>query len=187
MEPDSILVEKAKKGDANSFEILVIKYQRRIFNLIFRLTNEPDIVEDIAQEVFIKAYKALKDFKGKSSFSTWIYRITVNTCLNHIKSNKRNLYKSLEDDSYEEGYDTASHNLMNTEHVIERHELSKKIEEAINSLNQEQKAIIVLRDIEGFSYEDIGRILDCPTGTVRSRLFRARKELKSILENYIEV
>lgn len=183
---DEILIEKCKRGDTNSFEILVLKYQRRIFNLIFRLTNELEVVEDIAQEVFLKAYNAINDFKGKSSFSTWIYRIAVNTSLNYIKSNKRHQHKSLDDDPPEK-YNLISNNLSDIELFIERQELSKKIEEAIGSLNHEQKTIFVLRDVEGLSYEEIGKILDCPSGTVRSRLFRARRELRSKLENYIKV
>jgi len=184
---DNILIEKCKRGDTNSFEILVLKYQRRIFNLIFRLTNEPDIVEDIAQEVFLRAYNAINDFKGKSSFSTWIYRITVNTCFNYIKSKRRHQYENLETNEPLEKYTLTSNNLTDTELLIERHELSKKIKEAIGSLNHEQRTIFVLRDVEGLSYEEIGKILDCPSGTVRSRLFRARRELRTKLENYIKV
>jgi len=186
VESDGVLVEKCRKGDINAFELLVLKYQRRVFNLIYRLTGDNEMVEDIAQEVFLKAYKSLDSFQGKSSFYTWLYRIAINTSFNHIKSNKENQFKVLESDSGgDKIYDNAE-NILDTEQLIEQHELSKKIEEAINSLNDEQKTIIVLRDVEGLSYDEIGKIIGCPSGTVRSRLFRARKELKTKLENYIE-
>jgi RNA polymerase sigma-70 factor (ECF subfamily) len=185
VESDGVLVEKCRKGDINAFELLVLKYQRRIFNLIYRLTGDNEMVEDIAQEVFLKAYKSLDSFHGKSSFYTWLYRIAINTSFNHIKSNKENQFKILASDS--EGDKIYSvENILDTEQLLEQHELSKKINDAINSLNEEQKTIIVLRDVEGLSYDEIGKIIGCPSGTVRSRLFRARKELKTKLENYIE-
>lgn len=187
MEPDGVLVDRCKKGDVNSFELLVLKYQRKIFSIIYRLTNDPEDVEDIAQEVFLKAYKALDNFKGKSSFYTWIYRIAVNTCFNYKKTKKENQYQNLESDSESDKFFNAAENLLETDQLIERQELSKKINEAINSLSEEQRTIIILRDVEGVSYDEIGKILGCPSGTVRSRLFRARQELKTKLENYIEV
>ena len=116
MESDGVLVEKCRKGDINSFELLVLKYQRRIFNLIYRLTGDNEIVEDIAQDVFLKAYKSLDSFQGKSSFYTWLYRIAINTSFNHIKSNKENQFKAIESDS---GRDTI---YDNAENILEQEE-----------------------------------------------------------------
>jgi len=189
MESDEKLVARCLKGDKDAYESLVRKYQQRIFNIIYRITGSDDEVEDIAQEVFLKIFKSLETFREASSFFTWIYRMTVNACFNRIR--KRNPALSLDDPDLvgfverkklgeeEEG--------QNPEYLMETGELSSAIRRAIDSLPPDYKAVIILRDIEGLSYQEIAEVLERPVGTVMSRLYRARKELKERLAPYLGI
>lgn len=186
---DKELVEKAKCGDHEAFKLLVLKYQQRIMNLVVRFVHNVSDAEDITQEVFIKAYRALPKFRGDSAFYTWIYRIAANTAKNHLVVKFREPRKFAKDiDEMEQtgDSDTLKDN-QTPEHLLLRDEIQKVITEAIDALPESLKIAITLREIEGLSYKDIAKVMGCPIGTVRSRIFRARKdidkELKPLLEN----
>ena len=177
---DQQLVERAQRGDKRAFELLVIKYQRKLARLLGRLIRDPAEVEDVAQEAFIKAYRALPAFRGDSAFYTWLYRIGINTAKNYLVAMGRRAptvttYDSEEAESFENGTQLRD---MNTP---ENELMSKQIAETVNagmaSLPDELRTAITLREIEGLSYEDIAQIMNCPIGTVRSRIFRAREAI----------
>ena len=185
---DKQLVERVQHGDKKAFDLLVLKYQQRIINLVSRFVYSPSDAQDIAQEAFIKAYRALPNFRGESAFYTWMYRIAVNTAKNHLAVKSRRPLESAQDiDDVEqiEGDNTLRHQ-ETPEHLLLRDEIQETILNSIEALPEDLKAAITLREVEGLSYEDISRAMDCPIGTVRSRIFRAReaidKELKPLLE-----
>lgn len=184
---DSDLVNSFKEGNTIAFERLVIKYQDRIFNLCFRFLGNRQEAEDIAQEIFIKVFKALKRFRSESSFYTWIYRITINTCKNRIKSldyrrSKKNITL---DDERDPKYNSESFTSgvdSNPDQIIEKKERIKLIQNAIKDLTYDHRAVIILRDIEGFTYEEISEITGHKLGTVKSKLSRARNDLREKLK-----
>ncbi len=185
---DKQLVERVQHGDKKAFDLLVLKYQQRIINLVSRFVYSPSDAQDIAQEAFIKAYRALPNFRGESAFYTWMYRIAVNTAKNHLAVKSRRPLESAQDiDDVEqiEGNSTLRHQ-ETPEHLLLRDEIQETILNSIEALPEDLKAAITLREVEGLSYEDISSAMDCPIGTVRSRIFRAReaidKELKPLLE-----
>ena len=192
VDSDALLVERAVAGDHKAFEMLVIKYQRRIQRLIGRMVRDVDLVEDIAQETFIRAYRALGQFRGEAKFYTWLYRIAVNTAKKALMDLKRNptvsenASKSDDDDetSRVENELTSSET---PEAVLASKEIAQIINAAMEALPEELREAITLREIEGLSYEEISEAMDCPIGTVRSRIFRAREaisaKIKPLLEN----
>lgn len=186
---DKELVERAKRGDHEAFNLLVLKYQQRIMNLAIRFVHNISDAQDITQEVFIKAYRALPKFRGDSAFYTWIYRIATNTAKNHLAVKFRKPHKFAQniDDMEQTGDSDTLRDNQTPEHLLLRDEIQKVITGAIDALPESLKVAITLREIEGLSYEDIAIVMDCPIGTVRSRIFRARKaidkELKPLLEN----
>ena len=189
---DLLLVERSVAGDQKAFELLVIKYQRRIQRLIGRMVRDVDLVEDIAQETFIRAYRALAQFRGDAQFYTWLYRIAVNTAKKALMDMKRNptvsenAFKSTDDDET-----SVLENELTTSETPDAVLASKEIAEMVNSameaLPEELRQAITLREIEGLSYEEISEAMSCPIGTVRSRIFRAREaisqRIKPLLEN----
>lgn len=189
---DALLVERTVAGDQKAFELLVIKYQRRIQRLIGRMVRDVDLVEDIAQETFIRAYRALGQFRGEAQFYTWLYRIAVNTAKKALMDLKRNptvsenAYKSDDDDetSRVENELTTSET---PETVLASKEIASIINQAMLDLPEELREAITLREIEGLSYEEISDAMNCPIGTVRSRIFRAREaisaKVRPLLEN----
>ena len=192
VDSDAMLVERTVAGDQKAFELLVIKYQRRIQRLIGRMVRDVDLVEDIAQETFIRAYRALGQFRGEAQFYTWLYRIAVNTAKKALMDLKRNptvsenAYKSDDDDetSRVENELTTSET---PEAVVASKEIAEIINAAMQALPEELREAITLREIEGLSYEEISEAMNCPIGTVRSRIFRAREaisaKIKPLLEN----
>ena len=192
VDSDAVLVERTVAGDQKAFELLVIKYQRRIQRLIGRMVRDVDLVEDIAQETFIRAYRALAQFRGEAQFYTWLYRIAVNTAKKALMDLKRNptvsenAYKSDDDDetSPVENELTSSET---PEAVLASKEIAEIINSAMEALPEELRQAITLREIEGLSYEEISEAMNCPIGTVRSRIFRAREaisaKVKPLLEN----
>ena len=192
VDSDALLVERAVAGDHKAFELLVIKYQRRIQRLIGRMVRDVDLVEDIAQETFIRAYRALAQFRGEAKFYTWLYRIAVNTAKKSLMDLKRNptvsenASKSDDDDetSRVENELTSSET---PEAVLASKEIAQIINAAMEALPEELREAITLREIEGLSYEEISEAMDCPIGTVRSRIFRAREaisaKIRPLLEN----
>ncbi len=177
---DVYLAGKAASGDINAFETLIIKYEKTIYNVALRMMTSPEDAKDVSQNVLIKIYNNISHFKGDSLFSTWIYRITVNTCIDEIRKNKRRSEISIDDEDTGVGriiQDTGS----NPEQSVIESEGYNSIIEAINDLPEEYKTVITLRDIEGFSYSDIADITECSLGTVKSRISRARGKLKELL------
>jgi len=173
---DKKLVERVQKGDKGAFDLLVLKYQHKIVNLIMRYVRDPELALDIAQEAFIKAYRALPRFRGDSAFYTWMYRIAVNTAKNHLAAQRRRPMDVELDLQDPEQYDLHA-KLKETdtpEGVALGNELKETVERAIAALPEDLRTAIVLRELEGMSYEEIAQTMECPVGTVRSRIFRAR-------------
>jgi RNA polymerase sigma-70 factor (ECF subfamily) len=173
---DKKLVERVQKGDKGAFDLLVLKYQHKIVNLIMRYVRDPELAQDIAQEAFIKAYRALPRFRGDSAFYTWMYRIAVNTAKNHLAAQRRRPMDVELDLQDPEQYDLHA-KLKETdtpEGVALGNELKDTVERAIAALPEDLRTAIVLRELEGMSYEEIAQTMECPVGTVRSRIFRAR-------------
>ncbi|HEX7387243.1 MAG TPA: RNA polymerase sigma factor RpoE [Castellaniella sp.] len=183
-EVDLALVERVRNGDRRAFDLLVIKYQRKIMRLLSRMIHDPSEVEDVAQESFIKAYRALPQFRGESAFYTWLYRIAINTARNWQSASFRRpvTVTSLETDDGEtfdqiDGLSDES----TPESVLASREVARTVNEAIEALPEDLRTAIVLREIEGMSYEDIASTMQCPIGTVRSRIFRAREAIAARL------
>jgi RNA polymerase sigma-70 factor (ECF subfamily) len=176
---DQQLVAKVQKGDSRAFDLLVLKYQHKIFGLISRYVHDADEVQDVAQEAFIKAYRALPRFRGDSAFYTWLYRIAINTAKNHLVSRSRRPPGSdveVEDAEYYDG-GSALRDINSPENVLFGAELKAVVERALSALPDDLKTAVTLREFDGLSYEDIAEIMDCPVGTVRSRIFRAREAI----------
>ena len=174
---DALIVRQIQEGNSNAYNILVIKYQHKIRDVAFRFTNNQADASDIAQEAFIKAYRAIGSFRGDCSFYTWLYRITVNTAKSFLESNSKHRY-SLDVDAPDfESQDTQGvlTSQESPDRLIESDELKKVIFKALNELPSDLKQAIMLREIDGMSYEEIASIMKTPIGTVRSRIFRARQ------------
>lgn len=186
---DDLLISRTLKGEKDSFEILVVRYQKRIFNIIYRVIREEAAVPDLAQDVFLKAYRGLGKFDFRSSFYTWLVRIAINTSLNHVSSRGRAPITTGEDIDLTVGkYDASDYPERppaNPEQEVMRGEQSRTIQVAINSLPEDLRLAITLREIEGLSYEEIAEVMGCPIGTVRSRIHRARSELKEKLQSIL--
>jgi RNA polymerase sigma-70 factor (ECF subfamily) len=189
---DALLVERTVAGDQKAFELLVIKYERRIQRLIGRMVRDVDLVEDIAQETFIRAYRALAQFRGDAQFYTWLYRIAVNTAKKFLMDLKRN--PTVSENSFKSADDDETSPVENEltspetpEAVLASKEIAEMVNAAMDALPEELRLAITLREIEGLTYEEIADAMSCPIGTVRSRIFRAREaislKIKPMLEN----
>ncbi|MDD2743874.1 MAG: RNA polymerase sigma factor RpoE [Rhodocyclaceae bacterium] len=176
-EIDQALVERAQAGDQRAFEQLVSKYQRKLGRLLSRFIRDAAEVEDVSQEAFIKAYRALPNFRGESAFYTWLYRIGINTAKNYLVSQGRRAPTSTNFDAEEaEGFEDASQlrDINTPESLLLSKQIGETVNAAMDSLPVELRTAIMLREIEGMSYDEIAGVMDCPIGTVRSRIFRAR-------------
>ena len=179
-EIDRQLVERAQRGDKRAFELLVEKYQRKLARLLSRFIRDPAEVEDVTQEAFIKAYRALPAFRGDSAFYTWLYRIGINTAKNYLMAMGRRAPTSTEVEADEaEGFEEGEQlrDINTPESVLLSNEIAETVNSTIEALPEELRTAIQLREIEGMSYEDIAQAMDCPIGTVRSRIFRAREAI----------
>ncbi len=188
VETDQQLVARVQTGDSRAFDLLVLKYQHKIFSLIGRYVHDADEVQDVAQEAFIKAYKALPKFRGDSQFYTWLYRIAVNTAKNHLVSRSRRPPGSdveVEDAEYYEG-GAALRDIETPENALFGAELKQVVEAAISDLPDDLRTAVTLREFDGLSYEDIADIMDCPVGTVRSRIFRAREAIDNKVREQVD-
>ncbi|WMC10070.1 RNA polymerase sigma factor RpoE [Oceanimonas pelagia] len=176
---DQQLIERVQWGDKNAYNLLVKKYQYKVANLVSRYVSNPGDVPDVTQEAFIKAYRALPGFRGDSAFFTWLYRIAVNTAKNHLVSQRRRPPGSdveVDDAEYYGGGD-ALKELASPENLMLTEEIRRAVFETIDGLPEDLKTAITLRELEGMSYEDIASVMECPVGTVRSRIFRAREAI----------
>jgi len=182
---DKQLVERVQKGDKRAFDLLVLKYQYKVHAIVSRYINDFDEVNDVVQEAFIKAYRALKNFRGDSQFYTWLYRIAVNTAKNYLVARNRRPPASdveVEDAEYYAGSDGLK-DVDSPENMLFRDELEKVVDQAITQLPEDLRTALTLREFEGLSYEDIASVMDCPVGTVRSRIFRAREAVDSHIKH----
>ena len=180
---DKELVARAKAGDTRAFDLLVKKYQYKVVNLVSRYVRSEE-AQDVAQEAFIKAYRGLKNFRGDSAFYTWMYRIAVNSAKNYLLSASRRQADHQVDVEDAEYFDDAALLRDNTtpDHVLQSAELEEKVFDAIHGLPDDLKMAITLRELEGMSYEQIADAMECPIGTVRSRIFRAREAIDKVIK-----
>lgn len=189
---DALLVERAKRGDVRAFEMLVVKYQRRIERLVGRMVRDTDLVQDIAQESFIRAYRALPQFRGESAFYTWLYRIAVNTAKKALVELRRDPLVSesalaASDDADETSrVENELSDGATPESLLASREVAAAVNAAIEALSEDLRQAITLREIEGLSYEEIADVMNCPIGTVRSRIFRAREAIAARLRPLLD-
>ena len=184
------LVKSSKRGDVKAFETLIESYQKKVYNIALKMMGNPEDANDLAQESFIRVFKSIDKFKEQSSFSTWIYRITTNICLDELRKRKNKKTFSIDEDIKYNDIEIPRQIQDEgplPEDILESKETSQIVRKAINCLSDQHKTVLVLRDIEGFSYEEICKITNCPEGTVKSRINRARSALKDILKNRKEL
>lgn len=189
-EVESVLIRKAKNGDVHAFENLIEIHRKRVYNIALKMLHNQEDAYDITQEVFIRVFKSMKEFREEASFSTWIYRITKNACLDELRKRKNKATVSMDEDlETEDG--TIKRQVEDCspgpDALYESMELRDIVRTAIELLSDEHKFVIILRDLQGFSYEEIAKVLECPEGTVKSRINRARKALKEILQRRMEL
>lgn len=185
---DKQLVLRVQKGDKNAFDLLVIKYQQKVMSLIGRYVHDSDEVQDVAQEAFIKAYRALPGFRGDSAFYTWLYRIAVNTAKNHLVSRSRRPPGSdveLEDAQYMDAGE-ALRDRETPESALFGEELRSTVNSALSALPDDLRTAVTLREFDGLSYEEIAEVMECPVGTVRSRIFRAREAIDKSVQQQLD-
>ncbi|HEX3843612.1 MAG TPA: RNA polymerase sigma factor RpoE [Steroidobacteraceae bacterium] len=188
-ESDLSLVRRVQRGDKGAFDALVLKYQHKLVKLVMRYVRNPAEAEDIAQEAFIKAYRALPQFRGESAFYTWLYRIAINTAKNAVVSRDRNPVEyDLDRSNTDESYDMQGRmkDSETPEGLVLTDEIRSTVNAAIDSLPEDLRTAIVLRELEGLSYEEIAAAMACPVGTVRSRIFRARETIDQRLREVFE-
>jgi len=186
---DRILVAEAQAGDFNAFDALISRYQERVYATIYHMTSNHEDANDLTQETFIKAHKALKNFKGDSSFFTWVYRIAINKTINFLKGRKNKIHLSLNDLDFNAEHDPelvafVSENTPRRD--LNLSELHEKLNEAMQKLSDVHRLVVTLHDVQGLSHEEISKMMDCNTGTIRSRLFYARQQLQGYLSDYLK-
>ena len=183
------LVGRARKGDLAAYDELVRRYQERIYATVYHMTSNHEDANDLAQEAFIKAFQALKSFKGGSSFYTWVYRIAVNKTINFLKQRRNRVHMSLDDLDFNAEHDPDLVALISDKtprREVNLSELQEKLNEATQRLSEPHRLVVVLHDVQGLSHEEIAKIMDCNIGTVRSRLFYARQQLQAYLSDYLK-
>jgi RNA polymerase sigma factor, sigma-70 family len=183
------LVQRARNGDLKAYDELVQRYQQRIYATVYHMTANHEDANDLAQEAFIKAYQALKSFKGGSSFYTWVYRIAVNKTINFLKQRKNRTHMSLNDLDFNAENDPDLVALVSDKtprREANLTELQEKLNEAMQRLSEQHRLVVTLHDVQGMSHEEIAKIMDCNIGTVRSRLFYARQQLQGYLSDYLK-
>jgi RNA polymerase sigma-70 factor (ECF subfamily) len=191
-DPDTLLVERAQKGDARAFEMLVVRYRRRIERLIGRMTRDDALIQDLAQETFLRAWRALPQFRGESAFYTWLYRIAVNTARKSLAEARRDpvLTESElapvgdEDETFRPESEPINNDTP--EGLLATRQIAAAVNAAVDRLSEDLRQAVVLREIEGLSYEEIAEIMNCPVGTVRSRIFRAREAISQRLRPLLD-
>ncbi len=189
-ECDQLLVERVRDGDKQAFDLLVAKYQRRLMRLLSRIVHDPAEAEDVVQETFIKAYRALRHFRGDSAFYTWLYRIGINTAKNHLATQGRRTPTFTDVDSeHAEAFGDGEHlrDINTPESMLASKQIAQTVNAAMDALPVDLRTAIALREIEGLSYEEISDIMACPIGTVRSRIFRAREVIAEKLRPLLDM
>ena len=185
---DQQLIERIQRGDKNAFNLLVRKYQHKVVSLVSRYVNNPGDIPDVAQEAFIKAYRAIPDFRGESAFYTWLYRIAVNTAKNYIVAQGRrppDMDVDSQDAETSEGAESL-HEVANPENLMLSDEIRAEVAATLAGLPEDLRTAITLREIEGLSYEEIAEVMECPVGTVRSRIFRAREAIDKRIQPLLQ-
>lgn len=186
---ETYLVQKCKQGDIEAFEVILKIYEKKIYNFAYRMLGDKEDAMDTTQEVFMKAYKSINTFNGNSSFSTWLFKIAKNVCIDYLRKNDKariySLDKTIKIDGEEIKKETPDTSNL-PEEIVKKRELQRIVHQAIARLPEKYKAVIILRDLQNFSYKEIAEILNCSIGTVKSRISRGRKELKNILSNEME-
>jgi len=183
------LVKRAREGDLEAYDELIRRYQERIYATVYHMTSNHEDANDLAQEAFIKAYQALKTFKGGSSFYTWVYRIAVNKTINFLKQRKNKTQMSLDDLDFNAEHDPDLVALVSDKtprREVNLSELQEKLNEAMQKLSEPHRLVVSLHDVQGLSHEEIAKIMECNIGTVRSRLFYARQQLQAYLSDYLK-
>jgi RNA polymerase sigma-70 factor, ECF subfamily len=187
---DKQLVERVQRGDKQAFDLLVLKYQHRIIKLVSRYIRDPSDALDVAQDAFLKAYRALPNFRGESAFYTWLYRIAINTAKNYLVMQSRHLLETEVTPESEEGeqfeFESTLKEYSTPENMVLTDEIQATIVAAIDDLPDDLRTAILLREVEGLSYEEIANVMGCPVGTVRSRIFRARESVDNRLKPLLE-
>ncbi len=189
LDDERSLVKRAQAGDLSAYDDLIRRYQERIYATIYHMTSNHEDANDLAQETFIKAYRALKTFKGDSSFFTWLYRIGVNKTINFLKQRKKRTEMSLNDLDFNAEHDRDLVDLISNKtprRDLNLAELQQKLNEALQKLSDVHRLVVTLHDIQGLSHDQISKIMDCNNGTVRSRLFYARQQLQAYLSDYLK-
>nr|WP_315392321.1 RNA polymerase sigma factor RpoE [uncultured Duganella sp.] len=189
-ECDQLLVDRVRTGDKRAFDLLVAKYQRRLMRLLSRIVHDPAEAEDVVQETFIKAYRALRHFRGDSAFYTWLYRIGINTAKNFLATQGRRTPTSTEADAEQaEGFNDGEQlrDINTPESMLASKQIAQTVNAAMDALPVDLRTAIALREIEGLSYEEISDIMACPIGTVRSRIFRAREVIAEKLKPLLDM
>ena len=187
-EIDLALVERVQRGDKSAYDLLVLKYQHKVGHLVSRYVHDVHESQDVTQEAFIKAYRGLKNFRGDSAFYTWLYRIAINTAKNHLVTMGRKISDTGIDAADAEQYDSGSalRETATPERVLVTEQIAKVVQQSIEELPADLREAITLRELEGMSYEEISLAMNCPIGTVRSRIFRAREAIDNNLEPLLE-
>ena len=187
-ESDQRLVERVQRGDKRAFDLLVLKYQHKIVKLVMRYVRDPAEAQDVTQEAFVKAYRALPKFRGDSAFYTWLYRVAINTAKNYLVSMSRRPLEYDLDPQEAEQYPGFSklRDEDSPDRIAQRDELQATVEDAIRRLPDELRTAITLREIDGLTYEEIAQAMECPVGTVRSRIFRAREAIDQNIRPLLE-
>jgi RNA polymerase sigma-70 factor (ECF subfamily) len=186
---DIAFVRRVQRGDVSAFDHLILKYRERLFSIIYNLTSNREDAADLTQEAFIKAFRSINRFKGKSSFFTWLYRIAVNATLTHLKRNRLRRFFSFENINEEVGHSEIVEALAertNADKSTLLHELQEKLNEALHKLSLKHRAVVVLFEIEGLSHQEISEVVGCSVGTVRSRLHYAKQQLQAYLQDYLD-
>ena len=186
---EDVLVSRARRGDLSACDELVRRYQQRIYATIYNMTSNHEDANDLAQESFVKAFQALKSFKGGSSFYTWLYRIAVNKTINFLKQRRNRVHVSLNDLDFNAEHDPDLMALISDKTPFREaglNELQKKLNAALMKLSEPHRLVVVLHDVQGLSHDEIANVMDCNIGTVRSRLFYARQQLQSMLSDYLK-
>lgn len=186
---EEVLVQQARNGDLAAYDELVRRYQERIYATVYHMTANHEDANDLAQESFIKAFQALKSFKGGSSFYTWIYRIAVNKTINFLKQRKNRIHMSLNDLDFNAEHDpdlVALTSEKTPQRDVNLSELQEKLNTALLKLSEPHRLVVVLHDVQGLAHDEIAKIMDCNIGTVRSRLFYARQQLQAMLSDYVK-